>query len=107
MKNQRTPVSSEKTGCLPFNRSQKAAQGYKVGENPVKENGKYVESYDEALEMMRGMKCASWRNYGPGNSQSAHKAIGWVTRADADRLLSIKEPSDRVAAFRSLHDVVI
>ncbi len=83
MKKNRIPVSTIKTGCIPFNKVQKAASGYKVGENPVKENGEFIASYDDALEKLRSMKTAGWRDYGAGNSQSAHKAIGWVSESDA------------------------
>ena len=106
MRRNRVPVSTEKTGCLPFNVGQKADSGYKVGENPVKENGYFVPSYSEALDALRSMRIASWRNYGSGNSQSAHKAIGWVTESDAKMLLAEANPEKRVEKFKQLTDVV-
>lgn len=102
----RIPVSTKSTGCLPFNVSQKAQKGFMVGENPVKLNGKYVMTYQEALEMLRAMDCAGWRDYGLGNSQSAHKAIGWVTAEDAARLLNEKNKNKRVELFESMTDIV-
>ena len=107
MKKNRIPVSTLRTGCIPFNKNQKAAEGYKVGENPVKENGVFVDSYEEALNKLRKMKCAGWRNYGEGNSQSAHKAIGWVVESDAELLLSEPDDQRRVKIFKSLTDVVV
>ncbi|KAA8681274.1 hypothetical protein [Vibrio gigantis] len=102
----RIPVSTKRTGCTPFNIKQKSAQGYKIGENPVKSNGEFEASYASALDKMRNMDCAGWRNYGAGNSQSAHKAIGWVLESDAQRLLKEKDDEKRVELFMSLTDVV-
>lgn len=106
MRNNRVPVSSIRTGCIPFNVKQKANLGYKIGENPVKENGYFVATYEEALDHLRKMKVAGWRNYGQGNSQSAHKAIGWVTYSDAANLFAERDDTKRVALFKSLTDVV-
>lgn len=103
----RFPVSTIETGCVPFNLKQNAKEGYKVGENPVKETGKYVDTFDEALKRLRAMRVAGWRDYGQGNSQGARKAIGWVTKDDADRLLLEKDTAKRVALFRSISDVVL
>lgn len=102
----RIPVSTKRTGCMPFNIKQKAASGYKIGENPVKVNGEFETSYALALEKMRAMDCAGWRNYGSGNSQSAHKAIGWVVESDAQKLLNENDDVKRVELFMSLADVV-
>jgi hypothetical protein len=102
----RIPVSTERTGCVPFNTKQKADEGYKIGENPVKENGYFVATYVDALAALRNMKVAGWRDYGAGNSQSAHKAIGWVTQSDADLLLAELDKEKRVAIFKKLIDVV-
>lgn len=98
------PVSTIATGCIPFNRKQKARQGYKIGENPVKESGVYVESFDEALQKLRSMKCAGWRDY--GNSSSAHKAIAWVSEKDAEMLLGETNKAKRVLLFESITDKV-
>jgi hypothetical protein len=106
LKSNRIPVSSIKTDCIPFNKAQKAVNGYKVGENPVKENGEFILSYDDALVRLREMKTAGWRNYGAGNSQSAHKAIGWVSESDALILLSEKNSERRVQLFQAMTDVV-
>ncbi|MCB1699058.1 MAG: hypothetical protein KDI34_22785, partial [Halioglobus sp.] len=88
MRRNRIPVSTIETGCVPFNRTQTGKKGYKVGENPVKDNGIYIETFEDALNELRKMRCAGWRDFGAGNSQSAHKAIGWVSVADAAKLLS-------------------
>lgn len=106
MKNNRVPVSTIKTGCIPFNRTQKAVDGYKIGENPVKENGIFVSTYNDALNKLREMNCAGWRDYGEGNSQSAHKAIGWVSEIDAATLLSETNKERRVALFNSMAGAV-
>jgi hypothetical protein len=103
----RFPVSTIKTGCVPFNLKQKAKEGYKVGENPVKETGKYVSAFEEALEKLRVMRIAGWRDYGQENNQGARKAIGWVTKNDADRLLGEKDAAKRVALFQSISDIVL
>ena len=103
----RVPVSTVRTGCIPFNKKQKAAEGYKVGENPVKENGYFVVSFEDALEKLRSMNNPGWRDYGSGNSQSAHKSIGWVTKSDASILLAEPDPDRRVGIFKALKDVVI
>lgn len=105
MKMNRIPVSTVKTGCIPFNRGQAGGNGYKVGENPVKENGLYIETFEEALDALNKMKCAGWRDLGTGNSQSAHKSIGWVTVSDAAFLLSEPNKEKRVAIYKSLVDV--
>lgn len=102
----RIPVSTIRTGCIPFNVKQKAASGYKVGENPVKETGRFIASFDEALSLLQTMDHSGWRDYGKGNSQSAHKAIGWVTKPDAKRLLAEDDSARRVQLFESLTDVV-
>ncbi|MEH6626608.1 MAG: hypothetical protein V7739_09190 [Motiliproteus sp.] len=106
MKKNRVPVSTIRTGCIPFNKTQKAANGYKVGENPVKENGFYALSYIDALDKLREMKSAGWRDYGEGNSQSAHRAIGWVSESDASILLSENDKERRVQMFKAITDVV-
>lgn len=102
----RYPVSTVKTGCIPFNIKQKAGEGYKVGPNPVKETGVFIGSFELALEKLRSYEIAGWRNYGSGNSQSAHKAIGWVTKSDAEMLLKEQNHAKRVELFKSLKDVV-
>lgn len=102
----RVPVSTIRTGCTPFNKKQKASEGYKIGENPVKENGYFISSYEDALEELRSMNNPGWRNYGAGNSQSAHKSIGWVTQKDARALLAEPDPEKRILIFQSLDDVV-
>lgn|GEM_PF-2797180 len=106
MRKTRIPVSTEITGCVPFNTRQKADAGYKVGENPVKENGDFIGTFFDALDALRKMKTAGWRDYGSGNSQSAHKAIGWVTQSDADLLLAEPDSERRVEIFKNLTDVV-
>ncbi|KAA1176063.1 hypothetical protein FWJ25_02720 [Marinobacter salinexigens] len=103
----RFPVSTIETGCVPFNLKQKAREGYKVGENPVKDTGEYVDTFTEALERLRAMRIAGWRDYGAGNSQGARRAIGWVTKADAERLLGEKDTEKRIALYRSIIDVVL
>ena len=103
----RFPVSTIKTGCVPFNIKQKAGEGYKVGENPVKATGVYVETFANALDRLRAMSVAGWRDYGAGNSQGSRKAIGWVTKADAERLLGEKNTEKRIALYRSISDVVL
>lgn len=107
MKNRinRVPVSTKETGCIPFNKGQKAKAGYKVGETPVKDNGFYIQDFDDALNAMRIMHCAGWRDYGKGNTQSAHKAIGWINYDDAELLLSEKNNSKRISLFTSLTDI--
>src|SRR5690606_19118968 len=102
----RIPVSTERTGCMPFNMKQKADEGYNVGENPVKQNGYYLATYNEALEALRTMEVAGWRNYGSGNNGGARKAIGWVTESDAKMLLAENDPKLRIAKFKKLTDVV-
>lgn len=52
------------------------------------------------------MKCAGWRDFGAGNSQSAHKAIGWVLPSDAIKLLAETDAERRVELFKSISDVV-
>ena len=106
MKKNRVPVSTVRTGCIPFNKNQKAAEGYKIGENPVKENGFYVSSYVDALNKLREMKNAGWRDFGQGKSQSSHKAIGWVSESDAAILLSEKNKERRIELFELITDVV-
>jgi hypothetical protein len=106
LKRNRIPVSTIRTGCIPFNKTQISASGYKVGENPVKENGDFVASYDDALNKLRCMNTAGWRDYGSGNSQSAHKATGWVLEADATILFSEKSKERRVELFQAMTDVV-
>lgn len=106
MRKNRIPVSTERTGCMPFSRKLKNDDGYNVGENPVKENGCYLATYDEALEALRAMKVAGWRNYGSGNNGGARKAIGWITESDAQMLLAENDPKIRVKKFRKLTDVV-
>jgi hypothetical protein len=102
----RFPVSTIKTGCIPFNLKQKGEKGYEVGENPVKETGKYVLTFEDALSQLRIQKTAGWRDYGSGNSQSARKAIGWVTKEDANRLLTEKDQTKRIALYKSLTNIV-
>jgi hypothetical protein len=92
---------------MPFNSKQKADEGFNVGENPVKENGYYVATYNEALDALRKMKTAGWRNYGSGNNGGARQAIGWVTEADAKILLAEKDPKVRAEKFKKLTDVVL
>jgi hypothetical protein len=106
LRKNRVPVSSVRTGCIPFNKTQKAAKGYKIGENPVKENGFYVSAYIDALNKLREINNAGWRDFGQGNSQSAHKTIGWVSEADAAILLSEKNKERRIELFKSMTDVV-
>jgi len=106
-KEDRFPVSTIKTGCEPFNLKQKAREGYKVGENPVKETGVYVDTFADALDRLRTMSVAGWRDYGLGNSQGARKAIGWVTQTDAERLLKVKDKEKRIALYQTLLDVVL
>jgi hypothetical protein len=103
----RFPVSTIEAGCEPFNLKQKAISGYKVGENPVKKTGVYVDSFADALARLRAMSVAGWRDYGPGNSQSARKAIGWITKTDAERLLKVKDKEKRIALYRTISDVVL
>lgn len=103
----RFPVSTIETGCVPFNLKQKAREGYKVGENPVKDTGVYVDTFADALDRLKAMSVAGWRDYGPGNSQGARKAIGWVTKADAEHLLGEKNTEKRIALYRSIGDVVL
>jgi hypothetical protein len=91
---------------MPFNSKQKADEGYNVGENPVKENGYYLATYKEALEELRSMKVAGWRNYGSGNNGGARQAIGWVTESHAKILLDQKNPEIRVEKYKKLTDVV-
>lgn len=101
----RVPVSTVRTGCIPFNRRQKSGEGYRIGENPVKDTGFIVAIFEEALDRLRLMRNPGWRNYGTGNTGSAHKSIGWITMADAERLLD--EPNDqrRVELFRNIESV--
>ena len=107
MTTDRIPVSTERTGCIPFNRGQQGKAGYKVGENPVKENGEYVESFEDALQRLRAMNNPGWRDFGQGNSQSAHRAIAWISPEDAARLMAETDKNQRVALFKSLSDVVL
>ena len=102
----RVPVSTIRTGCMPFNKKQKACKGYKVGETPVKTNGVYTESFEDALDMLRGMKHPGWRNFGRGNNGSAHQSIGWITQASADLLLSEPDDTRRIQMFLHLDDIV-
>ncbi len=102
----RIPVSTVRTGCIPFNRGQNGEEGYKIGENPVKETGVFVVSFEDALDKLRDMKAPGWRNYGRGNSGSAHRSIGWVTQPDAERLLSEPDAARRIKLFESFSDVV-
>ncbi len=106
MKTNRVPVSTIKTGCVPFNRTQKAKAGYKIGDNPVKKNGFYVSDYDQALEQLRDMDFAGWRDFGTGNSQSAHKAIAWILDTDASILLAETDTDKRVELYKSLTNIV-
>ncbi|MEL0659920.1 MULTISPECIES: hypothetical protein [Psychromonas] len=102
----RIPVSTKKTGCVPFNIKQKASEGYKVGENPVKPVQNYTLGFNDSLVKLRTYKVAGWRDYGSGNSQSARKAIGWVTESDAKLLLAEMDDSKRVALYESIADVM-
>ena len=104
-KDGRIPVSTIKTGCIPFNRKQISKNGYKIGENPVKTQGYFVESFDDALSQLSAMNTPGWRDY--GDSSSAHKGIAWVTREDAQRLLDEKNKVNRVSLFHSLKDVLV
>ncbi|MEH6443714.1 MAG: hypothetical protein V7784_07445 [Oceanospirillaceae bacterium] len=52
------------------------------------------------------MNTAGWRNCGAGNSQSAHKAIGWITESASLVLLSEKNNERRVELFQAMTDVV-
>jgi len=106
MRKNRIPVSTKQTGCVPFNLHQKSRKGYNVGENPIKSSKNFVDSYDKALNVLRSCDCAGWRNYGTGASGSAHKVIGWVTLADAKRLLAEVNDKHRVALYESLVDVI-
>ncbi len=102
----RIPVSTKETYCIPFNIKQKAGNGYKVSENPVKPTIEFTATYEEALEKLRSYDIAGWRDYGKGNSQSARKAIGWVKIDDAKRLLDERDDTKRVVLYESLTDVV-
>lgn len=104
----RIPVSTVRTFCVPFNHRQNGKDGYKVGENPVKENGVFVQSFEEALEKLRKMNCAGWRAYGkgPGSNGGARKSIAWVTVEDANKLLDEPDNDRRIQIFKSLSDVV-
>jgi hypothetical protein len=102
----RYPVSTIKTGCVPFNHQLKGASGFNVGPNPVKKNGKYFPSFDTALAFLRTTDIAGWRELGAGNNSGARKAIGWVTKADADKLLKERDVLKRIELFKSLTDVV-
>ena len=100
----RIPVSSIETGCIPFNKSQISRNGYLVGEKPIKGQLDFVENFNEALVKLRTTNNPGWRNY--RDTGSAHIGIAWVTPEDAQLLLNEKDPSSRVALFRSLKDVV-
>lgn len=102
----RIPVSTKDTFCVPFNIQQKARNGYKVSENPVKPTVEFTTTYEEALDKLRSCNIAGWRDYGQGNSQSARKAIGWVKIIDANRLLDESDDNKRVVLYESLTDVV-
>jgi hypothetical protein len=106
MKKNRIPVSTKRTGCVPFNVSHKSDDGYNVGENPIKPSKNFVVSYEEALNILRSCDCAGWRNYGSGSKGSARKSIGWVTEADSKRLLAEVNDKQRVALYELLSDVV-
>ncbi|WOT05389.1 hypothetical protein [Shewanella youngdeokensis] len=102
------PVSTVATFCVPFNIEQKGTKGFEIGENPVKQNGQYVDTFDEAIKCLRKMKNPSWRAHGkgPGNCNGgARKAVLWVTKKDAMRLYEEKDNNRRVSIFQSLSDV--
>ena len=103
----RYPVSTEKTGCVPFNHQLKGTMGFNVGPNPVKTKGRYLQSFDEALAFLRTTDVAGWRALGHGNNSGARKAIGWVTKSDAEKLLIEQDAEKRVALFKSFDNVVI
>lgn len=100
----RIPVSTVKTGCLPFHIKQKSRNGYNIGENPVKSNGKFFDSYNEALKELRTLNVPGWRDY--GNTSSAFKGIAWVTLSDAALLLDEKDKAKRIALFHGLKNVI-
>lgn len=102
----RIPVSTKDTFCIPFNIHQKARNGYKVSENPVKPAIEFTATYEEALDKLRSYNIAGWRDYGKGNTQSARKAIGWVSLNDAKRLLDESDDTKRIALYESLTDIV-
>lgn len=102
----RYPVSTIKTGCVPFNHLLKGASGFNVGPNPVKINGNYLQSFEAALAFLRTNHIAGWRELGVGNNSGARKAIGWVTKADAEKLLKERDVIKRIELFKSLTDVV-
>jgi len=104
LRDARIPVSTVKTGCLPFHIKQKSRNGYNIGENPVKSNGKFFDSYDEALKELRTLNVPGWRDYGSTNS--AFKGIAWVTPSDAALLLDEKDKAKRVALFHGLKNVI-
>jgi hypothetical protein len=103
-KNGRIPVSTIQTGCIPFNKTQISKNGYRVGENPIKTQGDFIWDFEEALDNLRSKNTPGWRDY--GNTSSAHKGIAWVTPADAQRLLNMKDKTERIALFKTLEDVV-
>ena len=102
----RVPVSTKRTNCVPFNIKQNGRNGYKVSECPVKPEVNYTPSFSNALEKLRGYKVAGWRDYSAGSTKGARQAIGWVTEADAEKLLAETHDAKRVAFFESLLDVV-
>ena len=53
------------------------------------------------------MNNPGWRDFGQGNSQSAHRAIAWISPEDAARLMAETDKNQRVALFKSLSDVVL
>ncbi len=72
----------------------------------MKDNGAYIQDFDDALNAMRIMYCARWRDYGKGNTQSAHKAIGWINYNDVEITYYLKKTIPNVFhSFNSLTDV--
>ena len=72
----------------------------------MKPTNDYTPSFKGALPKLRTYKVAGWRDYGAGNSQSARKAISWVTEKGANRLLEEQDDLKRVAIYESLTDFV-
>jgi len=102
----RFPVSTKQTFCVPFNIKQNGVNGYKVSENPVKPTKEYTSTFGEALSKLRTYKVAGWRDYSAGSTSGARKAIGWVTEVDAEKLLAEQDDAKRVALFESIKNVV-
>lgn len=102
----RVPVSTKETYCVPFNIKQNGRKGYKVSECPVKPEVDYTLTFSDALEKLRGYKVAGWRDYSRGSTKGARRAIGWVTEADANKLLAENSDAKRIELFESFADVM-